>query len=65
MAVVPFFDGITVLWVPPEELLEELLELLEDEDVVVQGGTINVVTLLLAGRTSVFWGICPELSWAA
>ena len=58
MATVLFLDGITLVWVGAAlellELLEELLELLEllELDGGKHGGTISVVTLLLAGSTS-------------
>lgn len=64
MATVFFADGITVDWVGPELELLELLELLllllllELAD-GRHGGTISVVTLLLAGRTSSFCGVAP------
>ena len=61
-----FPEGTSSVWLPPldSELLE-LLELLELEDDSVQGGTISVVTLLLAGTTSWFDGVDPELAcWA-
>jgi hypothetical protein len=59
VAVVLFADGITFVWLPPELELLELLELLLLELLLElelgdgrHGGTISVVTLLLAGRTS-------------
>jgi hypothetical protein len=58
VATVAFLDGITASWLDVDEL-EELdeLELLDDELEELagggkQGGTISVVTLLLAGSTS-------------
>jgi hypothetical protein len=60
VATVLFLEGITFAWLGPElELLLELLELLELELELLpdpgggkHGGTIKVVTLLLAGSTS-------------
>lgn len=72
-AVVPLFDGTTVVWLepdPPEPLLEPPLEPLEpplepppdeEDDGIVHGGTISVLTLELAGRTSWSCGDEPEL----
>ncbi len=58
--MVPPFDGITVLVCPLELELELELEELEELelllDISTHGGTISVVTLLLAGRTSWFTG---------
>ena len=56
MATVAFLDGITASWLEVDEL-EELdeLELDELEELCGggrHGGTISVVTLLLAGSTS-------------
>ena len=65
MATVLFADGTTVDCVGPELELLELLELLLllllllELDDGRQGGTINVVTPLLAGRTSSFCGVAP------
>jgi len=62
--VLRLLDGSTALWLPPAlELLELLLELLELDE-VTHGGTINVVTLLLAGTTSWFCGAPPVLGGA-
>jgi hypothetical protein len=48
-----FFDGITFVWLVPGALLE-LLELELELELAGgrHGGTINVVTELLAGSTS-------------
>jgi hypothetical protein len=64
VATVLFADGTTVDCVGPELELLELLELLLlllllEVDDGRQGGTISVVTLLLAGRTSSFCGVAP------
>ena len=66
MATVLFADGTTVDCVGPELELLELLELLLlllllllELDDGRQGGTISVVTPLLAGRTSSFCGVAP------
>lgn len=65
MATVLFADGTTVDCVGPELELLELLELLLllllllELDGGRHGGTISVVTLLLAGRTSSFCGVAP------
>jgi hypothetical protein len=66
VAVALFFEGTTVLWVPVELLLLELLELEEllELDETVHGGTISVVTRLLVGSTSWFCGVGPPLCWA-
>jgi hypothetical protein len=61
----PFPEGTSAVSLPPleDELL--LLELLELDEDSVQGGTISVVMLLLAGTTSWFEGVEPELAcWA-
>jgi hypothetical protein len=60
-----FADGITVDCVGPELELLELLELLLLLLLLLEladgrhGGTISVVTLLLAGSTSSFCGVAP------
>ena len=66
MATVLFADGTTVDCVGPELELLELLELLQLLLLLLlepaggrQGGTLSVVTLLLAGRTSSFCGVAP------
>lgn len=69
MATVAFLDGITFDWLvgPEAELeLEELL--LEELELELElggggrhGGTISVVTLLLAGSTSWFCGVAPAV----
>jgi hypothetical protein len=68
VATVAFFDGITASWLVLDELDEldeleelELLELLDDElgGGGMHGGTIRVVTLLLAGSTSWSCGCAP------
>ncbi len=65
MATVFFADGITVDCVGPELELLELLELLLLLLLLLEladgrhGGTISVVTLLFAGRTSSFCGVAP------
>jgi hypothetical protein len=54
--VVLFADGITFVWLGPGLELLELLELLLELELELEGGrhggTISVVTLLLAGSTS-------------
>jgi hypothetical protein len=53
VATVLFLDGMTFVWLGVDDELE--LELLLDELEPAdgrQGGTIRVLTLLLAGRTS-------------
>jgi hypothetical protein len=63
-------EGISWVWLPPLGLellaLLPLLPLLELElEDSVHGGTTSTETLLLAGTTSSFCGVCPELACCA
>ena len=62
----PFFDGITLDWLGAGPELELELELELDELLEPaggrHGGTISVVTLLLAGRTNWSWAVAPVVA---